>query len=94
MSFENIRVLHLSDTSISEDTMCFFLQMLSRYALYIEEITLVRVNVSPKVVETLRNVIGDLFHLKVFCINECGIDTKAFCLLCLGVGQSASIECF
>jgi hypothetical protein len=50
---------------------CLFFEMLSKYALYIEELTLIKLPSlsSQKITPILKNLVGNLLSLKVFCIN-------------------------
>lgn len=74
--------------------LCLFLETLGRYGLYLEELTLIKVPhvSSPKVIPILKNLVGNLLSLRIFCLNQCNIDTKSFCMLCLGIGQTTSLQ--
>lgn len=71
VSYENIRIIYLEDIPVSEEMFCLFFEMLSKYALYIEELTLIKLPSlsSQKITPILKNLVGNLLSLKVFCIN-------------------------
>lgn len=89
--FESIKKVHIESLSIPEEILCILLDMLLKLSLQLESLTIIGMTIGSRTIELISNTLATS-PLKCLSLISVKMTTKMFCQLCLGVGQSSSIE--